>query len=67
MIFRDYLSSVTENWLLYFGLLFVAFIVFSPTGLVGWANGCSRRSRKTVVEAAAMAGRKAGDRRCPPS
>ena len=35
VIFRDYLSSITENWLLYFGLLFVAFIVFSPNGLVG--------------------------------
>ena len=38
VVFRDYLSSVTENWLLYFGLLFVAFIVFSPTGLVGVAE-----------------------------
>src|SRR5262245_44098487 len=35
VIFRDYLSGITENWLLYFGLLFVAFVVFSPTGLVG--------------------------------
>src|SRR4029077_5728074 len=35
VIFRDSLSSITEDWLLYFGLLFVAFIVFSPTGLVG--------------------------------
>ena len=30
VIFRDSLSRVTENWLLYFGLLFVAFVVFSP-------------------------------------
>src|SRR3981189_1846742 len=35
VIFRDNLSRFTENWLLYFGLLFVAFIVFSPNGLVG--------------------------------
>ena len=35
VIFRDYLSSLTENWLFLFGLLFVGFIVFSPTGLVG--------------------------------
>ena len=35
ILFREYLSIWTPNWLLYFGLLFVAFIVFSPTGLVG--------------------------------
>src|SRR5258707_7355190 len=34
VIFRDNLSRVTENWLLYFGLLFVAFVVFSPHGLL---------------------------------
>ena len=31
VIFRDYLSRMTEDWLFVFGLLFVAFIVFSPT------------------------------------
>ncbi len=35
VLFRDYLSSITSDWLFYFGLLFVLFIVFSPTGLVG--------------------------------
>ena len=48
VMFRDYLSSVTENWLLYFGLLFVAFIVFSPTGLVGVAErAAARRSGRS--------------------
>ena len=47
VMFRDYLSSVTENWLLWFGLLFVGFIVFSPTGLVGVAErAAARRSAK---------------------
>ena len=32
---REFLSIWTENWLLWFGLAFVGFILFSPTGLVG--------------------------------
>ncbi|MCC7272263.1 MAG: ATP-binding cassette domain-containing protein [Alphaproteobacteria bacterium] len=60
VIFRDYLSSVTENWLLWFGLLFVAFIVFSPTGLVGVWERLTAPLRKRVVEDAAMAGRQGG-------
>jgi branched-chain amino acid transport system ATP-binding protein len=35
---RVSVDDLTENWLLYFGLLFVGFIVFSPTGLVGVAG-----------------------------
>ena len=35
ILFREYLSIWTPNWLLFFGLLFVGFVVFSPTGLVG--------------------------------
>ncbi len=58
VVFRDYLSSVTENWLLYFGLLFVAFVVFSPTGLVGVASRILAPFKKKVVEDAAMAGRR---------
>ena len=51
VIFRDSLSHLTANWLLFFGLLFVAFIVFSPTGLVGlYASGSPRVRAKAVVE-----------------
>jgi branched-chain amino acid transport system ATP-binding protein len=60
VIFRDYLSSVTENWLLYFGLLFVGFILFSPTGLVGLYERLTAPFRPKVVEDAAMASRQAG-------
>ena len=42
VIFRDYLSGLSENWLLWFGLLFVGFILFSPTGLVGVAQPRAR-------------------------
>ena len=61
VIFRDNLSRLTENWLLYFGLLFVAFIVFSPNGLVGLYERVSRRWRATVAGEAAMAKREAGE------
>jgi branched-chain amino acid transport system ATP-binding protein len=61
IVFRDYLSSVTENWLLYFGLLFVGFIVFSPTGLVGVAQRVlAPFLKKPPAEDAAMAARQAG-------
>ena len=38
VLFREFLSQWTGDWLFYFGLLFVGFIMFSPTGLVGVAG-----------------------------
>ncbi len=52
VIFRDYLSSIqaypviSENWLLFFGLTFVAFIVLSPTASSASGRVCSRRSAR---------------------
>ena len=60
VIFRDSLSRATENWLLFFGLLFVAFIVFSPTGLVGLYERATARWRKRPAGDAAMADRLGG-------
>src|SRR6266550_782497 len=57
ILFREYLSIWTPDWLLYFGLLFVAFVVFSPTGLVGVWQRLAEPMKPKVVEAAAMAGR----------
>src|SRR5712664_876423 len=57
ILFREFLSIWTADWLFYFGLLFVGFIVFSPTGLIGVAERVSAPFRKRVTEAAAMAGR----------
>ncbi|MBA3478443.1 MAG: ATP-binding cassette domain-containing protein [Lautropia sp.] len=59
VLFRDYLSSITPDWLFYFGLLFVLFIVFSPSGLVGFYARLTQPLRKVTVESAAMANRQA--------
>ena len=58
LLFREYLSSVTENWLLFFGLLFVGFIVFSPTGLVGVSQRLLAPFRRLPSEDAAMSARR---------
>src|SRR4029450_3498086 len=57
ILFREYLSIWTPNWLLWFGLTFMAFVVFSPTGLVGVWRRLTTPMRPKVVEAAAMAAR----------
>ena len=57
ILFREFLSIWTPHWLFWFGLLFVGFIVFSPTGLVGVAGRLIAPFRKRVIEGAAMAGR----------
>ncbi|HVG04103.1 MAG TPA: ATP-binding cassette domain-containing protein, partial [Burkholderiaceae bacterium] len=57
ILFREYLSIWTAHWLWFFGLLFVGFIVFSPSGLVGVWHRLSAPWRKRQIEAAAMAGR----------
>src|SRR5881396_64655 len=58
VLFREFLSMWTPHWLFYFGLLFVGFIVFSPTGLVGVAGPIMAPFRMRTIEAAAMAGRR---------
>ena len=50
-LFREYLSIYTQHWLLFFGLLFVGFVVFSPTGLVGVWRRITAPMRPRVVEA----------------
>src|ERR1700681_1421115 len=58
ILFREFLGIYTENWLFWFGLVFVAFIVFSPTGLVGVAERLMAPFRKKTVEEAAMSARR---------
>ncbi|MFO1111139.1 MAG: branched-chain amino acid ABC transporter ATP-binding protein/permease [Bradyrhizobium sp.] len=61
ILFRELLSIWTPNWLLWFGLLFVAFVLYSPGGLVGiWAT-LSKRWWPPPEEMAAMSRRKIYD------
>ena len=58
ILFRELFSIWTPNWLLWFGLIFVAFVLYSPGGLVGiWAT-LSKRWWPAPEEAAAMSKRK---------
>jgi branched-chain amino acid transport system ATP-binding protein len=58
ILFRELFSIWTPNWLLWFGMIFVAFVLYSPGGLVGvWAT-LSRHWWPAPEEAAAMSQRK---------
>ena len=55
---RDTLSSWTENWLMYFGVIFIAFVMFSPNGIVGvWdrLRGLARPGPTPVTPPAGVA------------
>jgi branched-chain amino acid transport system ATP-binding protein len=58
ILFRELFSIWTPNWLLWFGLTFVAFVMFSPDGLVGIWTTITRRFRPLPKEDAAMSKRK---------
>ena len=58
ILFREMFSIWTGHWLLWFGLIFVLFVIYSPTGLVGIWERLSRRWRPLPEEAAAMSKRK---------
>ncbi|MYN13414.1 ATP-binding cassette domain-containing protein [Pusillimonas sp. TS35] len=45
ILFREYLSMFTSDWLLYFGLVFIFFILVTPSGL----NGLARRLYRMIV------------------
>ena len=57
VLFREFLSQWTPDWLFYFGLLFVGFILFFPTGLIGVAERLLAPFRRKQIDPAAMAGR----------
>ncbi len=43
ILFRELFSIWTANWLFWFGLLFVGFVLYSPEGLVGILDKVKRR------------------------
>lgn len=58
ILFRELFSIWSANWLLWFGLIFVGFVIYSPKGLVGiWAT-LKQRWRPAPEQAAAMSSRR---------
>ncbi len=49
VFFQDLLSSYTKHWMIFFGLMFMAFILFSPNGIMGILAGLRSRLRKNGV------------------
>ncbi|WP_240200141.1 MULTISPECIES: branched-chain amino acid ABC transporter ATP-binding protein/permease [Paracoccus] len=58
ILFREYLSMYTENWLFWFGLIFVGFVIFARQGLIGIGGQIRRALVPEKVTGAAMADRK---------
>jgi ABC-type branched-subunit amino acid transport system ATPase component/ABC-type branched-subunit amino acid transport system permease subunit len=58
ILFRELFSIWTANWLLWFGLVFVGFVLFSPGGLTGIWSIIRRRLRPPPEADAAMSKRK---------
>jgi branched-chain amino acid transport system permease protein len=46
---RDLLGAYTETWLLWYGLLFMAIVLWKPEGLVGIARDLASRIRQPVT------------------
>ena len=61
ILFRELFSIWTADWLLWFGLIFVGFVIFSPSGLVGISDQLRRRWRPPAEDAGAMGSRKVND------
>ena len=61
LLFRELFSIWTANWLLWFGIIFVGFVLFSPGGLVGIWGTLRRRWRPPQTDAAAMSKRRIYD------
>jgi ABC-type branched-subunit amino acid transport system ATPase component/ABC-type branched-subunit amino acid transport system permease subunit len=58
VLFRELFSIWTGHWLLWFGLVFVGFVIFSPDGLAGIWGKIRRRLRPPPEESAAMSRRR---------
>jgi ABC-type branched-subunit amino acid transport system ATPase component/ABC-type branched-subunit amino acid transport system permease subunit len=57
LMFREIASGYTSAWQFWFGLLFMAFILFSPLGMVGLGERILAPLRRRLTGAAAMAAR----------
>ena len=59
ILFREYLSIYTDNWLFWFGLVFMVFVLYARDGLIGIPGQIGRHFNPPAETGAAMAGRKA--------
>src|SRR5690606_1111447 len=57
VLFREYLSMYTSDWLLYFGLVFIFVILVTPTGLAGLGNRLWRLAVPEKATSATMGNR----------
>jgi ABC-type branched-subunit amino acid transport system ATPase component/ABC-type branched-subunit amino acid transport system permease subunit len=57
VLFRELFSIWSGNWLLWFGLLFVGFVLYSPGGLIGIGAKLRNHWRPAPHESAAMSKR----------
>ena len=45
---RDVLGATTETWLFWYGLLFMAVVLFKPEGIAGmWQGWRAKHARRT--------------------
>jgi len=58
IVFRELFSIWTGDWLFWFGIVFVAFVMYSPGGLVGIWGQIRKRLSPPPEDAAAMSKRK---------
>jgi branched-chain amino acid transport system permease protein len=49
MLVSQILSAYTDSWALFFGLLFVLFVLFAPQGIWGLASAVAARARAPAV------------------
>jgi branched-chain amino acid transport system permease protein len=43
---EDFISSITQHWVLVLGVIYVLVTLFAPRGLIGLVNDVRRRSAK---------------------
>ncbi len=53
IVARDLLGAYTETWLLWYGLLFMAVVLFKPEGIAGMIQQLRDRLRRRITDAAA--------------
>lgn len=58
ILFRELFSIATSDWMFWFGVTFVAFVMYLPGGLVGLGEKIWRKFHPLPEEAAAMSRRK---------